>query len=448
MKMKKIFIGLALLVSSWSFGQQVADEIIGIVGDNIILKSDLDSQYGQAIAQGFPKGKDTKCLIVEDLMFQSLLLNQAQIDSIEVTEAQVEDQIDRRMQYFMMQMNGNPKLLEEYFGKTYLEIKEDLKVVVENNLKAEQMKSNLTSGVKITPAEVRAYFESLDEDSIPLIGSEIEIGQIEIKGKVSEAEKDRVVKELLKIKDQINAGSSFTAKAALYSQDPGSARNGGELGFVGRGQLVPEFEAVAFKLKPGEISNVVESPYGYHLIQLIEKRGEMVNVRHILLIPQVYPSDLNKAKSKIDSIYSLVQKGEMSFAKAAAEFSDDENSSSYGGMMVNPKTGTTSFAIEDVDSKMFFEVDHLKVGEMSEPKLVVSPDGKKSYKIFYLKSKTKPHKASLSTDYQKIQQEALVQKQGKFLDQWLKKQVKENYVMLKEKYLFCDELNKWVKSVN
>lgn len=444
--MKIIGILSIILIASLSLSsQQVIDEVVAVVGGNMVMKSELESQYIQAINQGYPKGNATKCFIMNELLSERLLLNQAQLDSLEVNEAEVNADVDRKLQYFLAQMGGNPASLEEHFGKTYLEVKDDLKEVSKNSILAQMMMSKISGDVDVTPKEVRAYFNSLDPDSIPLIDAEVEIGHIVIKPEVSEEEKLRVQKKLEKIRQDILNGASFSSKAAIYSEDPGSAAKGGELGFVGRGQLVPSFEAVAFNLKEGEISEIVESPYGYHIIQLVEKRGQMVNVRHILMSARVYPSDIVDAKAELDSIKELVTSGKMTFAQAAVKFSEDENSSGNSGLILNPRTSTTKFPINDLDSRMFIGVDQMKVGDYSDVTLVQAQDGSNYYHFLNLKSKTEPHKASLKTDYQRIQEAALNQKRMKHIDSWLLEKIDKTHIFVKDDYIMCEELSKWKK---
>lgn len=442
--MNKVILIVSLLISQFTFAQEVIDEIFAIVGGEIIMKSEIETQYQQTLAQGYPRGEATKGLIKQSLLLQALLLHHGKVDSVQVNDAQIDADVDRKMQYFLAQMGGNPADLERQFGKTYLEVKDDLREVSKNAFISDGKRMEVTMNVQITPEEVKEYYNSLPQDSLPLISESVEIGHIVIQPEVSSKEKERVRAEMERYRQAILDGEDFATKALLYSQDPGSARIGGELGFVSRGQLVPEFEAVAFNLEENEISEVVESPYGFHIIQLIEKRGQMVNVRHILRIPRITPADQKRAKTTLDSIYKEVKAGRLSFDKAAVEYSQDENSSGNSGIMINPKTGTTKFDLVDLDARLYKIVEGLEVGEISVVMMEMTSDGSNYYHFVLLKSKTPAHTASLDTDYKRIYEEALLLKQSEALDEWVLKEIKKTYIQIKESYN-CPEIAKWIQ---
>lgn len=442
--MNKFLLVIGLLLSQISFSQDVIDEIFAVVGGEIIMKSEIESQYLQSVSQGFPRGEATQGLIKESLLLQALLLHHGKIDSVQVNDAQIDADVDRKMQYFLAQMGGNPADLERQFGKTYLEVKDDLRQVSKNAFISDGKRMEITMNVQITPEEVKEYYESLPQDSLPLVSESVEIGHVVIQPQVSQKEKERVRKELERYRQDIVNGGDFATKALLYSQDPGSARRGGELGFVSRGQLVPEFEAVAFNLEENEISEVVESPYGFHIIQLIEKRGQMVNVRHILRIPRITAMDQKRAKATLDSIYKEVKEGRLAFDKAAVEYSQDENSSGNSGIMINPRTGTTKFELVDLDARLYKILEGLEVGEISVVMMEMTSDGKNYYHFVLLKSKVPAHTASLETDYKRIYEEALLMKQSKALDDWVLKEIKKTYIQIKDAYK-CPEISKWIQ---
>ena len=299
--MRKYILIAFLLFSSQIFAQKEIDGVRAIVGNEIILTSDIETQYQQYLAQGYANREEIKCQIIEDLLYQKLLLNQAKIDSLEISEQEIESELEKRIRYFVGQV-GSKEKLEEFYGKSIIEIKSEFRDLINEQLLSQRMQGSITADVKVTPSEVKTYFNNLAKDSLPTIEAEVEISQIVLKPEISQQEKERVKNKLKSFKERLQNGEDFKVLAALYSDDPGSAKNGGELGFVGRGDLVPAFEAAAYKLKGDEISNIIKSEFGYHIIQLIERRGEQINVRHILLKPKVSSTQLMELKSEIEDI--------------------------------------------------------------------------------------------------------------------------------------------------
>ena len=425
---------------------QVIDQVAALVGRNMILQSDIENQYINYRLQRVIKGSasDVKCSILEDMLFQKLLVAQAEVDSITVDDAQVNSELDRRIGTFINQF-GSQEKLEQYYNKTITQIKSELFNVIKEQLLAQQVQQQIIADVSVTPSEVKAFFRSLPKDSIPQIKTEYVIQQLVKKQPVSIEEKIRVKKELLELRKRILNGENFSTLAILYSEDPGSAKKGGELGFYGRGQLYPEFEAVAYKLKEGEISDIVETEAGYHIIQMIERKGDYINVRHILLVPKVSPADLQKARNQLDSIALLIRNDSISFDDAVAKFSEGENKNS-GGYLINQYTGGTSFEAEQLDPQVSFVVDKLKVGEISNPVPMKTDKQKDAYRILYLKSKTKPHRANLKDDYPKIQQWALQQKQKKAIDNWVNDKSKKTYIKINDDFKKCSFHYNWLKN--
>jgi peptidyl-prolyl cis-trans isomerase SurA len=448
--LKKItyFLPLFLLFPFSSSAQvrqdSIVDGIVAIVGGNVVLISDIENQYLQVRSQGNIQGTATKvkCNLLETILFQKLLLHQAQVDSIQVTDVQVEGEMDRRMRYFISQA-GSPERLEEHFGKTLIEIKNELRDVIKEQMLVEQAQQKITKDVTITPAEVKSYFRKLPKDSIPLINSELEIGMIVKQPLIGDAEKQIVKDKLKSFKDRIVKGDDFSTLAVLYSEDPGSAKQGGELGMFKRGDMRPEFEAVAFKLKPGEVSDIVETEDGFHLIQMIERRGEYVNVRHILLQPKVTVVNLNRAKNSLDSVAQMIIKKTITFDAAVLKYSDDPSKNS-GGMMINQATGTTKFESSQLDAKIYFVVDKLKEGEVSAA-VLMTDRGKQDYRIYYLKTRTKPHKANLEDDYARIQQWALERKKMDVVDTWIDQKIASTYISVMSEYRNCEFQRNWLK---
>ena len=423
----------------------IIDGVVGIVGGNVILKSDVENQYMQIRSQGNIMGTapKLKCQIMENLLFQKLLLHQAQVDSITVTDAQVELEMDRRMRYFISQA-GTPDRLEEHFGKSLLEIKNELRDVIKEQMLTEQEQQKITKEAVITPSEVKAFFRKIPKDSIPLINSEFEIGLIVKQPSMGDAEKKEAKDKLKSFRDRCVKGDDFSTLAVLYSEDPGSSKQGGELGMFKRGEMRPEFEAAAFRLKPGEISDIVETEDGFHLIQMIERRGDYINVRHILLQPKVSPINLNKAKVTLDSVASLIMTKKMTYDAALVRYSDDPGKNS-GGLMINQQSGNSKFEAGQIDAKVFFIVDKLKTGEVSAP-VLTNERGKQDYRIYYLKTRTNPHKANLDEDYARIQMMALEKKKQDIIDEWIAKKMNSTYISVKDDYRSCSFSRKWVKN--
>jgi peptidyl-prolyl cis-trans isomerase SurA len=411
------------------------------VGSQIVLKSDIEKQYVQLLVQG-GDDPESRCRIFDQLILQKLLINQAQLDSVTVTDAQVEGELDRRMRYYVSQI-GSEEQLEAYFKTSIRQLKDELRETIREQLLVQTMQSKITKDVTVTPNEVRAYFESIPPDSLPYIDAELEIAQILRKPPLSEAEKRAVRARLEDFRAKILAGDEFAVYAALYSQDPGSAKKGGELGFFERGTMVPEFEAAAFSLKPGELSAVIETKYGFHLLQLIERRGNQINVRHILLQPKTNDADLYRCVNYLDSLRKVILSGKISFEEAAQRYSDDEDTRNSGGLMINQETGTTRISPDKLDRMLFFQVDSLAPGSITPPLPTATADGKNAYRIVTLKSRSTPHKANLKDDYQKIQEVALSEKQNKTLSEWIAKKKKTTYIRINDDIGSCKTLDHW-----
>ena len=433
--------------SLYSQSQQdtVIDAVVAVVGGNVILKSDVENQYMQIRSQGNIQGTATKlkCQIFENLLFQKLLLHQSQVDSIKVTDAQVEIEMDRRMRYFISQA-GTPDRLEEHFGKSLIEIKNELREVIQEQMLTEQEQQKITKDATITPSEVKAFYRKIPKDSIPLINSEFEIGMIIKVPALGDAEKLEARNKLKNFKERVAKGDDFSTLAVLYSEDPGSSKQGGELGMFKRGEMRPEFEAAAFRLKPGEVSDIVETEDGFHLIQMIERRGEYINVRHILLQPKVSLLNLNKAKVTLDSVAYLIANKKMNYDLAVVRYSDDPGKNS-GGMMINPASGNSKFEASQIDAKLFFVIDKLKTGEVSAP-ILTNERGKQDYRVYYLKTRTNPHKANLEEDYARIQQLALEKKKQDIIDAWITKKMNSTYISIKDDFHSCPFERKWIKN--
>ncbi|MCB2220335.1 MAG: peptidylprolyl isomerase [Bacteroidetes bacterium] len=422
----------------------VIDQVIAVVGGNVVLQSELEAQYVQYTMQEGAPSDETKmkCDLLENMIYQKLLLNQAELDSVEISDGQVESELDRRLRYYISLL-GSKEKFEEFYQKSVVEFKEELREQVRELMMVESVQQSLTADVKITPTEIRQFYKDIPQDSLPFINSEVRLAQIVKLPPVNAEEVERVKNKLQEIRYRVINGENFATLAILYSEDPGSSKQGGELGLFGRGEMYPEFEAAAFSLKDkNEISDIVKTDAGYHILQLIERRGEYVNVRHILLRPKVSPLDLAKAKVELDSIANLIDTGVYTFEDAVVAFSEDP-SKNNGGLVINPMTNTSLFEADQLDPKVFFVIDKLEVGEISAPVQFQTQEGKDAYRILYVKERTEPHQANLKQDYDKIQEWALEQKKQEELQKWVEEKVKNTYLKVNDTFKDCTFTNNW-----
>lgn len=433
------FILILLAVPYSAMTQEiVVDRIIAVLGKNMILESDIEAQYQQLKAQGAVDGAagDVKCMILDKMLRDDLLLNQAELDSIEVTESDVDRSLDQRLRYFISQF-GTQEKLEEYYGKSIIEIKEEFREMVKNYMLVEKVQEEITKNVTVTPNDVRTFYRNIPPDSIPLISAKVEMTQIIKIPPVSMEQKVMIKEKLRDLRRRILAGENFATLAILYSEDPGSAAKGGEIGFFGRGELYPEYEAAAFKLEVGEVSDIVESKAGYHIIQLIERKGDYINTRHILLMAKPSPEDLERARIQLDSVLTLIRNGEMTFEDAALKYSDDPGKAS-GGYMINPYTGTTWFEMDQLEPQVSFVINKLDVGQISSPVPAQTEEGKDAYRLIKLKDRIEPHRANLNDDYSLITENALAMKKEEKIKEWVNNNVENAYIMIIDDYKTCD----------
>jgi len=437
-----------LFFSTTIFGQDkvMIDQVVAVVGDKIVLQSDVENQVLQFIAQGYKsQGGDIKCEVLEELLAQRLLLTQAELDSLVVGVNQVESELDRRLNYFIRQI-GSEKKLEEYYNKSILEIKEDFRPLIHDQKLTEAMQNEIVSDLTISPKEVTRFYKNLDPDSIPMINSQYEIQQIVIVPVASEISRAAAREKLLGLRQRIQDGERFSTLAVLYSEDPGSARKGGELGFRTREELDPEFAKTAFSLKDDAVSRIVESTFGFHLIQLVAKEGNQANVRHILIKPKVDVEVKARAMNKLDSISNLLRLDSLTFKAAALRFSEDEQSKFNDGIMVNPMNSSTKFELDELPQEMYNMVQQLKIGELSEPFESVDEKGDIVYKVIRIQRKIESHKAGLKDDYENIEQLALSIKQQELINKWLDEHKKKTYIHIDESFINCEFLKKgWIK---
>ena len=452
-----ILLGLLLLtlISLSAFAQPASqnkslDKVAAVVGSSIILQSDVELQYAQYLAQGNPPNVDVKCTILQGLLSQKVLGQQAIIDSVTVSEDQVDGEIERRLRVMISRAGGQERL-EGFLNRSLIQYKDEIRPDIREMLVANTMQAKITEDVNVTPLEVKRFFDAIPKDSLPFFNTEVEVGEIVVYPKLTKLEKEVFHDRADALRLRIKAGEDFATLARLYSQDPGSAVEGGDLGFQDRSGLVKEFAAMAFKLKENEISDVVETEFGFHVLQVTERRGEQVNVRHILIKTEPTTKSLERAKLFIDSIAKMVKTGKMDFATAASLHSDNNETKYNGGMMLNAEnvqSRTTFIPTDKLDPQVFLTVDTMKVGSFSTPFQFTGADGKKGYKFLYLKSKTGPHQASLELDYPKIKDVAFEDKTNRTVSEWFEERRKITYIKIDPAFQTCQELSGWTTAQN
>jgi len=438
--MKRFFLIIIITTFSMIINAQEIDKIIAIVGDEIVLLSEVENQYLQYISQGVTSNEELRCEVLEDLMTQKLLIFSCKQDSISVTKEEIEQEVGTRVNYYVDQI-GSIEKVEQYFEKDIYQIKKVLSEIVEDQFLIQRMQSSITKDVKITPFDVNEYYEKMDKLELPLIEDSYKLSQIIIKPKMSEDQINKLTDRLNAFRKRVLNGEDFKVLAALYSDDPGSANNGGEIGFVSRGTFVSEFEKVAFRLKKDEVSEIVKTNFGYHIIQLIERRGDQVNVRHILLKPKYSSTSLQNARLRIDSIYNKIKNNEISFSEAIKSYSDDDTKNN-NGLLINPSNGSSTYTIAELGSSIKYLIEGLDQGDFTKPVKVESNEGS-IYRILNVAEKISSHTANLDLDYDFFQTQALNFKKQEKLDEWIEKRIKNTYVELKEIDKNCKSRYKW-----
>ena len=440
---KLTYLYFLIIIFSYSFkgiSQEskgvVVDEIIGRVDDYIVLRSELESTYLDILSRGERISGNTKCGVLKDLITNKLLVAKAEIDSILVEDNQVDQELNSRMALIINQV-GSEDEIEKYYNKTIAEFKKELFDDIKEQLIVTKMRREILADIAVSPEEVKDFYESVPRDSLPYFSTQVKVSQIVKVPEVGKVQKDKVRGELLEIRDKIINGESFEILATLYSQDPGSAQNGGNLGFVGRGMFQPEFEAAVFKLKEGEVSMPIETEFGFHLIQLIEKRGNLFNSRHILLQPDFSDSDIKRTKDFLDSLKGLAYSDSVTFEELAREYSDDKFTSSFGGYFTDAM-GSENVLVEELDPVIFFTIDTIDVGQISIPFESRTDDGKLAYKLIFFKEKIPPHLGNLEEDYQRFRNFTLNRKQVVELDEWFEKARKEVFINIDPEYNSCN----------
>ncbi len=439
-RIKKIIPMIAVTLSLMAHADNVIDEVIWIVGDEAILRSEVEEERLRAQYEGQQMAGDPYCLIPEQLAIQKLFLHQAELDSIEVNESTVSHQVDMRINYYLSQI-GSKEKMEEYFRKTTSEIREELSSTVRNQMIIQQMQMKLTENLKPTPAEIRRYYNSLPEDSIPLIPAQVEVQIISLEPQVPQEEIERIKMRLREFTERVTNGTAdFAMLARLYSEDTESAKQGGELGFVGRGQLVQEFADVAFNLNdPKKVSRIVETEYGYHIIQLIEKKGDRINCRHILMRPRLSANDKIHALERLDSIANMIRDEKMTFEEAVIRFSQDKTTAMNAGMMANPNTGAGKFEYQDLPPEVARQIYDMNEGDLSQAFVMMDQQKNKEVcAIVRLKKKQDAHQANLTDDFQVIKTMLEEKLAAEFIDKWIRKKQQETYIHIDPAWRGCD----------
>jgi peptidyl-prolyl cis-trans isomerase SurA len=452
MRMNKVMKATVIMLIIFFAGSnlfaqdRVIDQIVAIVGGNIVLKSDIEKMYMEQQAQGNTSDGDMKCEIFEHILIDKLLIAEAEMDTlINITDSQVNQQMEAQLQTYVSYF-GSEKAVENFWKKPMAEIRSEMRTSVRDYLMSNQMRNKIVQDVTVTPSEVRQFYRNLSQDEIPVIPTQYEYAQIILRPEISLEEENRVKAELRELKNRIEAGSSFAAMAVMYSEGP-SANAGGEIGYLGRAQLDPEYAAAAFNLKGDKISNVVKSEFGYHIIQLIDRRGDRINTRHILMSPKVSPEAREEAKLRLDSLANLIRKEKISFAEAAARFSTDKNTRVAGGLVTNPNSLSSKFTVEELEGTVSKVLSNLKIGEISDPFETIDPESRQPvYGVVRLIDKTETHKANLQDDYQHLSDLFLQKKREEQIEEWIAKKQGQTYIRIDDTYANCNfEFNNWRK---
>ena len=448
---KKIIALLSLLgilfAQNIKAQDKTVDQVVAVVGANIILKSDVEEMYTMRQAEGYFTEGDMKCEMLEDLLVGKLLVAEAELDTlINITPSQINQQMDSQIQYLISRL-GSEKAVEDYFKKPIAVVKSEMQEDIRNNLLSQQMRSKIVSDVTITPSEVRLSYRNMKPEEIITVPTQYEYSQITIKPVIDIEEENRVKAQLRDIKERIENGANFATLAIMYSEEPGADRTGGELPFYGRGELDAAYAAAAFNLRPGRVSNVVQSDFGYHIIQLVDRQGEKIKTRHILMRPKPSVEAMEQAVSRLDSLANMLRKNEISFNDAAMYFSTDKNSRNNGGMVVNQNTMSSKFTIEELPNDVSRILTSMNINETSNPFDTIDDENHQAvYKIVKLTNKTEQHKADPQGDYQQLADIFLVAKREEVLKKWISERQAQTYIRIDNTYVNCNyRFENWIK---
>jgi len=440
---------LSMLLAAWTFAQgQVVDKVVAKIGDKVILLSELEMQKLQLEQEKVPITAETDCLILEDLMFQYLLLNQADLDSVTVSDQQVEAELEQRIRYFESQIGGREQL-EAFYGKTVFQIKTEFRKLIKERMVAQEMERTITEGVVVTPREVRTFFEEIPRDSLPYINARVGIQQIVIYPNITDVDKALAKKKLEDIRKRIVSGfATFNAEAVKNSDDPGSAAQGGLIEAY-KGQMVKEFDAMAFALKPGEVSEVFETQFGFHIMKLESRRGDAYTCRHILIIPEVSEAEFDKAIARIEECHRKLKSEEITWEQAVNTYSNDKSTKSNNGRVFNPYTGAPTWDLEElnqIDRQMAILVASLNPGGISSPSVYDNMmENKQGVRIVRLVERTTPHRANMDDDYQMIQAAALNKKKQEVIEKWTNDKIGNAFIRISPEYASCKFMYRWIR---
>jgi peptidyl-prolyl cis-trans isomerase SurA len=422
--------------------QEVIDQVVAIVGENPILYSEIQGQKLQILQQGGELDGNIDCYLIDEFMTQQLLIHQAEIDSLEVTEEMVKVELDQRIQYFSAQVGGT-EALEEFYGQSIEEIKEEFFEQIEDKMKAQKMQQEVTGNISVSPSEVRSFFYKIPFDSVPFINSKVKVSQLVIAPEITYGQKEATKKKLQKIKNRIYSNEiSFSVAAEFYSNDPGSKANGGNFGWVSRGDFVPEFDAIAYTIPLNTVSDVFESPFGFHILKIEKRRGEQYYGSHILVKNEINEEDLKILKERCNSIFDELRADKITWVNAIKIHSTLENNSA-NGIIFNESTGDMYWDMENIDKSLFVGINNIEIGEYSEPLYYQDSKGNIGYRILKLEDRTTPHKANLDDDYEYIQKFALNEKQINEMDDWVNKSAKNTFIEINDIFKKCDFKDKW-----
>lgn len=426
----------------------VLEELAAKLGGEILLSSEILSNLDYQMAMSSTLSREDSCRVIQSMFLNKLLVDQAKLDSIVISDDQVEQELDRKIQYIIQTMNGDIERFQTYYGKNVSQVKKMMRKDMKEQAMARQMQSSILSKVKITPKEVIDYYNSLPKDSLPYFNSEVEIGELVMFPKVSQEEREKAIALAIQVQNKIKSGENFNTLAQKFSDDPGSARIGGDLGWQMRGTFVPEFEAAAFNLDDGEISDIVETDFGFHIIRMVGRRGNRIHVEHILIKPEITEADIELTKEKLDSIRTLIIRDSIPWELAVRRFGSEEVQSFHnGGRVTNPQSGNTFFQTPELETDVYFAIDTIEVGGITSPVEVNDPSNRKGgtyMKLIKLFSRSKPHTANLGEDYDKIKRAAIQQRQEQYLLNWLRDKISSTYIQINPKYLpDCPMMDPW-----
>ena len=416
----------------------VIDRVVSVVGDFNVLQSDIEQQYLQMKMSGMYMPTDVRCQIFNQFVEQKLLMAQAKIDSVEVGPDMVEMSMESRLDYFINQF-GSEKELESYFNKTIFDVKDDLREAIREQMVTEEVRQTIVEDVSTTPSDVKSFYRSLHPDSIPYINTQVEIAQLVAYPSFSDEAVFLVKERLLELRKRVQEGEDFGTLAILYSEGPSAPRRG-ELGFMMRSELDKEYSSIAWALKPGQVSKIVESAFGYHIIQMVERRGDRANTKHILMNPKVDANAKQKAIYKLDSLINVIELDSIKFDLAAKIYSEDGNTSVNGGLIVNPQTMASTFELDQLDTKDYYMIRNMEVGDLTESYESKDHKGKTCYKVIQLKARTEPHRANLKQDYLLLQNMALQYKNNEVMNEWYEEKKESTYIRVDPSFRYCTHL--------